>query len=156
MPLLRTLAFTAAATGLTTAMALAPTQASAAVPRNTPGAATYATVLVNCFGQPRVIPGDVLLACGDGNDRLGGLYWTSWDRDSAVGSGYEEVNDCDPYCAAGTFHTFAVTVRLSGNVAWPGDPHLRRYTTLTISYLNRQPWWSHSSTYELWDGPLTR
>ncbi|MFE0630055.1 hypothetical protein ACFW3D_24200 [Streptomyces sp. NPDC058864] len=155
MPLLRTLALTATSTALATVVAAAPASAAAGLPaaHAAPRAAapTYATVLVTCFGRGLVMPPDFLLACGDGNDRLGGLYWSHWGSDSAVGTGYEEANDCDPYCAAGHFHTFPVKIELSESKPWPKDPHLRHFTKLTITYPDKQPSWPHDPVRELWD-----
>ncbi|MFB7288668.1 hypothetical protein [Actinacidiphila glaucinigra] len=150
MPLLRSLALTATSAALATVVAAAP--ASAAVGSPAPRAApTHATVLVTCFGRGLVMPPDFLLACGDGNDRLGGLYWSHWAADSAVATGYEEANDCDPYCAAGHFHTFPVKITLSDSKPWPGDPGLRHFTKLTISYPDTEPSWPHDPVRELWD-----
>lgn len=155
MRLLRSLVLSVASLAAATAVAAAPARATATPSvrpaPSVPSASPYATVLVSCFQRPLVMPGDVLLACGDGNDRIGGLTWSSWGRNSAVGTGYEEVNDCDPTCVDGTFHTYPVTVALSGSSPWPGNPHLRRYTELTLGYPADQPDWPHQPTYDLWD-----
>ncbi|MDX3234445.1 hypothetical protein PV392_01820 [Streptomyces sp. ME03-5709C] len=155
MPLIRRLALTAACAALMTVVAAAPASAGAGVPvadgASRATAPRHATVLVTCFGRGLVMPPDFLLACGDGNDRLGGLYWSRWGSDSAVGTGYEEANDCDPYCAAGHFHTFPVQIRLSESKPWPGDPNLRHFTKLTITYPDAKPSWPHDPVRELWD-----
>ena len=150
MPLLRTLALTATSAALATVIAAAPASAASGV-QAAQAEPTYATVLVTCFGRGLVMPPDFLLACGDGNDRLGGLYWSHWGGDSAVATGYEEANDCDPYCAAGHFHTFPVKIRLSESKPWPEDPHLRHFTKLTITYPDTEPSWPHDPVRELWD-----
>ncbi|MCF2434790.1 hypothetical protein LV779_08730 [Streptomyces thinghirensis] len=80
--------------------------ASAAPPaeRATSSQQTRDPVLVDRSRQPEVRPEAFLLACGDGNSRLVSLHWFRWDANAAVGRGSNAINDCDPYCAAGTFH----------------------------------------------------
>lgn len=155
MSLFRTFALTVTSAALATVAAVAPASAGVSVPaaQNFSPAAepTQATVLVTCFGRGLVMPPDFLLACGDGNDRLGGLYWSHWGSDYAVGTGYEEANDCDPYCAAGHFHSFPVKIRLSDPKPWTGDPNLRHFTKLTITYVDTEPSWPHDPVRELWD-----
>jgi len=60
-----------------------------------------------------------------------------WSSTAAFGTGVEEANDCNPYCAAGTFIPWPVTVSLNGprtdglgtqftraiiDRQWDGDP----------------------------------
>jgi len=59
--------------GLGGAASAAPQAASTAVSHF-----SERTVVVNCQGRPQVRPADFTLACGDGNDYLTGLSWTSW------------------------------------------------------------------------------
>ncbi|MFK0115410.1 hypothetical protein [Streptomyces sp. NPDC090994] len=100
---------------------------------------TGGPVLADCQGRGEVRPGEYLLACGDGNSRLDSLHWARWDADAAVGRGVNLVNDCDPYCAAGTFRSYPVTVRLEAPVAdgkHPGEP---RYTRISVTYTDGRP-----------------
>ncbi|MER7053552.1 MULTISPECIES: hypothetical protein [unclassified Streptomyces] len=108
-------------------------------------------VLVDCAWQPEVRPGAFLLACGDGNSRLVSLNWLRWDANAAVGRGTNAINDCDPYCAAGTFHSYPVTVRLDQPQPWEKDPGERHYTRLTLTYTDGRPDGSpRVVTYPLW------
>lgn len=56
-------------------------------------------------------PEDITLACGDNNHSVTELQWQDWGADAATASGVEWLNDCDPFCAEGTFHQTPVTVR---------------------------------------------
>ncbi|MFM9443252.1 hypothetical protein [Streptomyces acidiscabies] len=85
------------------------------------------TVLLDCAGQPRTRPADYVLACGDGNSRLTALHWSRWTSGEAEGRGLNAVNDCVPYCAAGTFHSYPVRVRL--HAARAGH-----YTKVTLTF----------------------
>ncbi|CAL9666808.1 hypothetical protein SUDANB140_07275 [Streptomyces sp. enrichment culture] len=138
-----------AAVTLCAAAALAaPLGTAFAAPSAPPEARTQQTpqpVLVDCSGQPQVRPGSYVLACGDGNSRLVSLHWLSWDSTGAVGRGTHAVNDCDPYCAAGAFHSYPVTVRLDrstgGDRSTDGDrgtgaPH---FTRVTLTYTDGRP-----------------
>ncbi|WP_078969440.1 hypothetical protein [Streptomyces cyaneogriseus] len=108
-------------------------------------------VLVDCQERPVVRPADFLLACGDGNSRLTSLEWKSWDATAAVARGVNVVNDCKPYCAAGTFRSYAVVVRLDDARSWEEQPDLRQYTRMTLTYTGDRPEGSaRAVTYPLW------
>ncbi|MCJ0869555.1 hypothetical protein [Streptomyces sp. AP-93] len=96
-------------------------------------------VVVDCFAQAQMRPKEYLLACGDGNNRLVGLQWDTWGPASATATGIDMVNDCRPYCAAGRFHAYPVTVILSDPQAWPEHPDLRRFTTIRLLYTDTAP-----------------
>lgn len=122
--------------------------AALAVPLGTASAAPSAArppqhapepVLSDCSSQPDVRPATFILACGDGNSRLVSLHWSRWDANAAVGRGTNAVNDCDPYCAAGTFHSYPVTVRLDLPRASAQDPGEQHYTRMTLTYTDGRP-----------------
>jgi hypothetical protein len=114
--------------------------ASATRPASEPaGSRASAPVLVDCLRQGQVRPADYILACGDGNSRLDGLHWSHWNATSATASGVNSVNDCDPYCAAGTFHSYEVTVRLDRPRAWPKNPGLEHFTRLQLTFPDARP-----------------
>ncbi|WSQ41123.1 hypothetical protein OG609_38060 [Streptomyces sp. NBC_01224] len=133
-----------AATAL--AAAVVPASASAGSP------ASAHAVAVDCFSQPQVRPGDFLIACGDGNNHLIGLQWSNWGHTSAVGRGLDAVNDCQPYCAAGRFHSYPVIVRLDRPDSWTKHPELKRFTRLQLTYTDSRPSQTpRNVTYKLWD-----
>lgn len=109
-------------------------------------------VLVGCLWQPEVRPSDFMLACGDGNSRLASLHWSQWGTDSARAEGVNWVNDCKPYCAAGRFHAYPVTVRLDQPQPWKKQPELSRYSRITLVYTDSRPErFSQTVSYPLWD-----
>lgn len=113
------------------------------------------TVLLDCFQRPQVRPEAYMLACGDGNSRLVSLKWSRWGADGARGSGVNVANDCVPYCAAGTFHSYPVRVRLDGARPWAQHSGVRRYTQLTLTFTGDRPDKApRSVTYPL--GPLNQ
>jgi len=85
----------------------------------------------DCFTQV-VAPTEITLACGDGNFWLGGMRWRGWGGATTAGTGAAHANDCDPNCAAGHFHTYAVTVTASRPATCVGGR--RQYTRLTLRY----------------------
>ncbi|MFE9442308.1 hypothetical protein ACFYO2_25645 [Streptomyces sp. NPDC006602] len=136
--------------------AMGPASASpAAAPSSTGRAATQpvrATVLVDCFSRPQVRPADFILACGDGNSRLASLRWTHWAPASAKAKGVNWVNDCDPYCAAGTFRSYPVVVRLDRPQSWKKDPQQQRYGRMTLTFPGDRPERpARTVTYALWN-----
>lgn len=96
-------------------------------------------VVVDCFSQARMRPEEYLLACGDGNNRLVGLRWDTWGQRTATATGTDMVNDCRPYCAAGRFRAYPVTVTLAHPEIWPEHPDVRRFTTIRLLYTDTAP-----------------
>ncbi|MFJ7269041.1 hypothetical protein ACIQV3_20780 [Streptomyces sp. NPDC099050] len=96
-------------------------------------------VVVDCFSQAQMRPAEYLLACGDGNNRLVRLRWNTWGPASATATGTDMVNDCRPYCAAGRFRAYPVTVTLGDPQPWPEHPDLRRFTTIRLLYTDTAP-----------------
>ncbi|MEV6123345.1 MULTISPECIES: hypothetical protein [unclassified Streptomyces] len=96
-------------------------------------------VLVDCASRPEVGPASFILACGDGNSRLASMSWVRWDARAAAGRGVNVVNDCVPYCAAGTFHSYPVRVRLDQPRPWEKDPGQEHYTRITLVYTDGAP-----------------
>ncbi|MEU0743310.1 hypothetical protein [Streptomyces sp. NPDC006134] len=108
-------------------------------------------VLVDCQGRPGVRPAGFLLACGDGNSRLTSLEWKRWDATAATAAGVNVVNDCRPYCAAGTFRSYPVVVRLDLPRSWEKQPDQRQYTRMTLTYTGDRPEGSaRTVTHPLW------
>jgi hypothetical protein len=75
--------------------------------------ALVAVVWTGCAHRPVERPASITIACGDGNFYVTALHWKRWAATDAVATGTGHQNDCKPYCAAGHFHTFPLTVRLS-------------------------------------------
>ncbi|MEU9037160.1 hypothetical protein AB0D45_19970 [Streptomyces sp. NPDC048352] len=114
--------------------------AAAAVPASAaPTPAPDPVVVVDCSAQAQVRPEEYLLACGDGNNRLVALRWETWGPSTATATGTDMVNDCRPYCAAGRFRSYPVTVTLSRPEAWPDRPDVRRFTTIRLLYTDTAP-----------------
>ncbi|GDY28454.1 hypothetical protein [Gandjariella thermophila] len=132
------------------ALGAAVPSASAASPATSTAPAAAGTVLVNCEHRAEVRPANFLLACADGTLRLDGMRWTQWGPRAAVGTGQQVVNDCDPYCAAGHYHSYPVRVTLDTPRPWPGHPGLTHYTQLNVVYLAGRPAIDVSHT-DLWD-----
>jgi hypothetical protein len=87
----------------------------------------------NCVTQVAA-PHQLMLACADGNFWLSGITWRHWGKAEATGTATAHANDCNPYCAAGHFHTYPVTVTIGSLRACSGR---REYTRLVIRYTTR-------------------
>ena len=72
-----------------------------------------ATVLTGCAHHGQVRPAEVIFACADANFYATQMSWTHWGTADAEGTGLGHQNDCTPYCAAGHFHSYRATVKLS-------------------------------------------
>ncbi|WP_420705830.1 hypothetical protein [Streptomyces sp. NRRL F-5065] len=96
-------------------------------------------VLIDCAQQPEVRPGSFIVACGDANSVLTSLQWSRWDARAAVATGINDVNDCVPDCAAGTFRPYPVVVRLDRARAAEQDAGQVRFTRLSLTYTDGRP-----------------
>ncbi|MFJ1547475.1 hypothetical protein [Streptomyces sp. NPDC088246] len=62
------------------------------------------------------------------------------------------MNDCQPFCAAGRFHSYPVIVRLDRPDSWKKQPELKRFTRLQLTYTGDRPSQTpRDVTYKLWD-----
>ncbi len=128
--------------GLGTAALIPAALASARTPSSDVAIAnefSEQAVVIDCQGQPQVRPENVTLACADGNDYLTRLTWTSWTTERASAAGVQEINDCNPYCAAGHFHGYPVDVTFRGSASVHGHPGRQRYTKVTLIYRGARP-----------------
>ncbi|MEU3982146.1 hypothetical protein AB0F77_18920 [Streptomyces sp. NPDC026672] len=137
--------------GVTTSAAATPTGSAPASADRAVRVST-APVLVDCTWRSTVRPDDFILACGDGNSRLTQLRWSEWGTGSATASGVNMVNDCKPYCAAGTFRSYDVTVRLDRPRSWAKNPQMDHYTRMSLTYASERPeGFTRVMTYPLWE-----
>ncbi|MGW6613716.1 hypothetical protein ACWGA0_09710 [Streptomyces erythrochromogenes] len=120
------------------ALVAAAVPASASQPAPAPAPAPD-PVVVDCFSKGQVRPDEYLLACGDGNNRLVDLRWNTWGPNTATATGTDMVNDCRPYCAAGRFRPYPVTVTLSDPQPWPDRPGTQRFATIRLLYTDTAP-----------------
>ena len=99
-------------------------------------------------------PRRFIVACGDGNFQLRGLRWRRWNRGAATAHGTAIANDCIPYCAKGTFHSYPVRVRASRIGRCRHDGDRLRYTRLHITYRGARPPRSpRRLTHDVWCAP---
>lgn len=98
----------------------------------------------SAYGGLQVEPA-VIGYTGDGTGFLGGrsardrnarIDWKKWTAARADGTGFNQLNDCVPYCARGHFHAFTVRIemwrpaRIAGTLV---------FTRMTIFYLRGRP-----------------
>jgi hypothetical protein len=58
-------------------------------------------------------PKRIIVSCADGGIQLKSLRWRGWNKKKAKARGKAWVNDCKPYCARGTFHTYPARAQVS-------------------------------------------
>jgi hypothetical protein len=106
-------------------------------------------VWVDCAHARDVRPAGITLACGDGNFWVNRLGWETWGNRSATSVGAGHINDCTPYCAAGHFHAYAISIRLSDVVTCGGRPEFARVTW--VWHRSKPAWRGHKA----WNGSET-
>ncbi|WP_343906670.1 hypothetical protein [Nocardioides aquiterrae] len=87
---------------------LVPASTSAQPARETTAGRTH--VIADCVHRT-VKPRKVIATCGDANVYAVVKRYGSWRAEEAWGSGRLHLNDCDPSCAEGTFHSYRATFR---------------------------------------------
>lgn len=71
--------------------------------------------LVDCGGNLKIKPKQIVFACGDGNTFIKGITWSTWDMNGAVGKGTLVTNVCLPTCGANNILTYKkVKITLGG------------------------------------------
>lgn len=69
-------------------------------------------------------------------NRSAGIVWTKWTTSVALGTGFNQLNDCNPYCARGTFHGYPVKIELWRPRTLAGT---LLFTRMTIYYTKGRP-----------------
>jgi hypothetical protein len=80
--------------------------------------------------------GTGLLAGASVRNRQSGIDWSKWTTDLALGTGFNQLNNCEPDCAGGTFTGYPVKIEL-----WrPRTLHgTLVFTRMTIFYERTRP-----------------
>ena len=91
---------------------------------------------INTCGPLLSKPTSLVLACADANYSLDRIAWRGWGAASATGKATARANDCKPYCAAGHFHSYPVTVAATQLTHCGLAP---TYSRLTIVYAGARP-----------------
>jgi hypothetical protein len=136
--------------------------ASTAGAAGLPGALTDGGTVTK--GQNVLVRPGQIVYTGDGSGFLAGpgkggrrpkptrLKWSSWTAGAAVGSGDNWLNNCEPFCAAGTFSQYATTIKLYRPRTMLG---LSVFTRMTLHYTGRPNPFTHkpSQTFKLVSAP---
>lgn len=75
-------------------------------------------VVVGCPAKMQVRPVR-MGTCNDGGAAIKSIVWSSWDRTTAKGTGYQLEHSCQPDCAKGFVYFEAVGVTLEEPVRTP-------------------------------------
>ena len=100
-------------------------------------ASTTTFVIAGHCQHPQMRPASILFACADGGWYARHLHWTKWGPYRAVGHGVFHINDCNPNCAQGTFHTREGSITLSRRHQCPG---MRRWVFGHAAVVYDVPW----------------
>ncbi|HEY2074047.1 MAG TPA: hypothetical protein VGG88_10775 [Gaiellaceae bacterium] len=91
---------------------------------------------INTCGPLVSKPSSLVLACADANYSLERIAWRGWGRATTTAKASVRANDCKPYCAAGHFHTYPVTITADRLARCGLAPS---YMRLTIVYAGARP-----------------
>jgi hypothetical protein len=80
--------------------------------------------------------GTGLLGGADVRNQNSGIHWTKWTNHAAHGTGFNQLNNCNPSCAGGTFHGYRVRIELWRPRTLGGT---LVFTRMTIFYKKRRP-----------------
>lgn len=88
------------------------------------------TAILGCVHVTGLNGPEVLsMACADNNYTLVDLEWSRWGAEEATSTGRAFINNCDPYCAEGTFEEFDVNVTayMRENCGYNAEVYTRLY-----------------------------
>jgi hypothetical protein len=97
--------------------------------------------------NPQVRPGTIIYT-GDGSGALAGrgvrsrhpkfgrLHWTTWNATEGRAFGADWINNCIPFCAAGTFTPYPVNIRAFRPRVVEGH---RIFTRMQVTYTGKFP-----------------
>ena len=88
-------------------------------------------VTYDCVHQA-MQPTSIMFGC-DGAYYVDHLAWTFWWAKHAHATGNFHIDDCNPNCAAGTFHKRGGTVNLTGR-RWCASKHKYLFSQATVVY----------------------
>ena len=125
------------------AVASASTSPAASTPATTPAASPSTSLIAvtvctfpadGCTlagaSQYMEIRPNQITNSGDGSGYVKNLVWSNWGGSQATATGTEEVDDCNPNCAQGTFTGYPATVTVAG--LKPYGTGLEAYSTIVI------------------------
>ena len=107
--------------------------------------------------NPKVRPGAIIYT-GDGSGvlagrgtrsrhpKIGRLHWTTWNATEGKAFGADWVNNCVPYCAAGTFTPYPVNIRVFRPRVVAGH---RIFTRMQVTYTGKRPEGVHNRV-QIW------
>jgi hypothetical protein len=79
-------------------------------------------------------PSSIVFTCADRGFYMTQGEWVRWHRYRAIGSALFHMNDCNPSCAGGTFHTMRGRIVLHHRERCPDSRRLRHvFTRATIT-----------------------
>lgn len=117
-------------------------------PKLTSSKATSSQVLTWDCESPESKPESIMITCGDGGMYVDRITWNTWSSNGAQGTGFYNVNDCDPNCAAGNMHESPVNIKLSGLANVRGKNYLRTKEIQTLDGKNLP---ETSQSHYTWD-----
>jgi hypothetical protein len=92
----------------------------------------------NC-NKAQYKPKQLVISCGDANNLVKSLTWSSWTSSKATGKGANAVNDCTPSCVAGHFHSYPAAVTLSKPKSCPKVKGHKVFGEIKLVYVNKHP-----------------
>lgn len=107
--------------------------------------------------NPTVRPGTIVYT-GDGSGVLAGrgtrsrrpkfgrLHWTTWNATQGKAFGADWVNNCVPFCAAGTFTSYPVNIRVFRPRVLAGH---RIFTRMQVTFTAKRPKGVHARV-QIW------
>jgi hypothetical protein len=100
-------------------------------------------IYINEGTHQAVEPSRLFSLSGDGAFYVTKLrHWHHWDHPAATARGKAHLNDCDPSCVSGHFHTYRARVRVSEPVHCSAH---RSYSNVRVRFHHRtvRQHWPH-------------
>jgi hypothetical protein len=108
--------------------------------------------VTNCYDS-QYKPKLIIISCGDASNFVQQLSWSSWSRTTAVASGVDKFNNCEPNCASGHYARVRATVTLTDPIHCKGRLH-EDFNRMRLRFRNQTG--PHSTQNVILGCPLKR
>lgn len=113
----------------------------------TANAADTTNYIINCAGKKVTKPASIVITCADANVSINKIKWSSWDLNTAKGTGVLSWNTCLPKtCVAGVTVKYPVTITMGGVAS---APNLNVFSKVDVAFPKGGPAATETGSYTL-------
>lgn len=114
---------------------------------STASAADTTNYIIDCAGKKVTKPSSIVITCADANVSINKIKWSSWDLNTAKGTGVLSWNTCLPKtCVAGVTVKYPVAITMGGLAS---APNLNLFSKVDVAFPKGGPAATETGSYTL-------